>query len=133
MSAMLIATVLACAVPLPLREGQAEKDREIAMIKVPLPTAMEESLRGGAPPVQTLRFIDEPEPRREWVVGGNIVASDGSRQMLRLTPGETSSWQFGAEFGKAEQAVDGAFRFTSIAKGGCNLEASPDQPQEPVQ
>ena len=132
MSALLLSTVLACSMPMPLAEGEAPEDRRIAVANVPLPAAMDQSLRGPVPE-SSFRFVGESDIRREWIIAGQNLSTDGSRQMLRVTPREDFLSPYSVRLGSAVETEDGVYRFTLIAEGVCRLSADSGPTQERVQ
>jgi hypothetical protein len=125
------AVVLACVVPLPLKAGQEAKDREIAMIRAPLPEAMIQSLRGPVP-LSTQRFIGESGDRHEWIIA-KPPGPNGTTKMLRLTPQGPGYYPYKVKFGDAKLTADGAWNFTFTAEGACRIEQATDQTRKSVQ
>ena len=124
--------LLVCAVPMPLKEGQDPKDRDIAMIRAPLPDAMLQSLQGPVP-LSTQRFMGESGDRHEWIVA-NPPGPSGATKMLRLTPAAgLPYYPYKARFGDAKLAADGAWEFSFTAEGGCRIEPPKEQVGKPAQ
>ena len=116
---------------MPLKEGQDAKDRDIAMIRAPLPDAMIQSLQGSAP-LSTQRFVGESGPQYEWIVA-NPPGPSGATKMLRLTPRGPGYYPYKVKLGDAKLAADGAWEFSFTAEGSCRMEQAADQARKAAQ
>jgi hypothetical protein len=124
--------VLVCHVGLPLAAGPKPEDRQIAVIRSALPAAMVESLRGEAPRA-TIRFIDEPSDRHEWVIAGNRPGPDGLFKALRLTAQPVPSYySHNVRVGDAQMLSSGEWTFKPIGSGACRVESATPESGKPT-